>query len=390
MTTLIKLKNGDEINLIGTAHVSEQSVREVEEAINNFKPETVCIELDERRLANLDDSESWRKLDIVAVLKKRQGFLLLANLALSGYQRKIGAVTGSKPGEEMLKAVQLARSQNLQIALCDRDVSITLKRAWAKSSLWSKMNLLATLLASGFEKEIKEETGKEAIEKLKDEDNLTAMMNDLAKEAPTIKEVLIDERDAYLAKAIYQAKGRRLAVLGAGHLPGVEKILKQLDEGSISVNQDELNIIPKSKWYSKALNLLVPTAVIAGLSIAFFRGGAGEAANLSLTWILANGIPAAVGALLALAHPLSIVIAFLVAPFTTFIPLIGAGMVVALFEAFLKRPTVADMEGLADSLNSIKNIYKNRITRILLILILVSLGSSLGAYVGLFGIFSSL
>jgi pheromone shutdown-related protein TraB len=382
---LIKLSNGDEIALLGTAHVSEQSVKDVEQAIAGFRPQNVCVELDERRLASLEDKEGWRRLDLGAVLKRRQGFLLLANLALSGYQRKIGEQTGSQPGEEMLKAVELARVNNLELTLCDREVAVTLRRAWAKSGFMSKVKILAGLVASGFEKEAAD---KAAIEALKESDNLSTMMNDLAKEAPVVKEVLIDERDEYLAKKIYEGSGRRLAVLGAGHLNGVESIIKELDAGTKVINEENLNIIPKAPWYSKALQYIIPAVVVALIVFGFIRGGAGTGGSMTLIWLLANGIPAAVGALVALAHPVTIVVSFLAAPFTTLNPAVSVGMVAGLVEIFIKKPTVRDFETLSGAFDSVKTVYRNRVTRILLVFILSSMGSALGTWIGFFKILS--
>mgnify|MGYP003320927269 CR=1 FL=1 len=200
--TQIKLKFGDrEIILVGTAHVSAESINEVTQTIEAEKPDAVAIELDEKRYANLMDPESWRKMDIIKVLKNKQGFLMMANIVLASYQKKMGLETGVKPGDEMLAAIHKAEEMGIPKYMVDREISVTLRRAWSENSLWGKCKLLAALIATAFDNE---EVDASKIEELKNKSEMDSMMNSLAEEMPVIKEVLIDERNQYLAKKLSQ------------------------------------------------------------------------------------------------------------------------------------------------------------------------------------------
>ena len=210
--------NGREFILIGTAHISQESIDEAVSSIKTEKPDAVAIELDEQRLESMKDPDAWRKLDIVKVLKEGRGFVLMANLVLSSFQKRMGADVGVKPGDEMKAAMAAAEEENIPTVMVDRPIQVTLRRAWAKNSLWGKCKLLAVLFSSAFEKE---EISAEQIEELKNSNEMDTMMNELAEYLPAVKSVLIDERDQYLADSIWNAKGNKIvAVLGAGHLPG--------------------------------------------------------------------------------------------------------------------------------------------------------------------------
>lgn len=192
--------NGREFILVGTAHVSEQSVTEVEKAIEDEKPDTVAIELDEKRLQNMEDPDAWQKMDIIKVLKEKNGFLMLSNLVLASYQKRMGLGTGSKPGDEMMAAIKKSRELGISTEMVDRPIAITLRRAWAKNSIAGKSNLLALLIASAFSHE---KVSAEEIENLKNKSEMDDMMAELSKEMPAVKQVLIDERDFYLASHIW-------------------------------------------------------------------------------------------------------------------------------------------------------------------------------------------
>ena len=197
--------HGKRIILIGTAHVSADSVEEVRAAIRDERPDQVCVEIDAGRFATMTEDRSWEKLDIVKVLKDGKGFLLLANLVLSSFQRRMGKNLGIKPGDEMKAAVEEARALGIAFTFCDREVQTTLRRAWSRSSLWNKSKLLASLLASTMSNEA---LTAEEIEELKSKSVLDEMMGQLASYLPSVKVVLIDERDRYLATKIFQAPGR--------------------------------------------------------------------------------------------------------------------------------------------------------------------------------------
>ena len=372
--------NGRTITLIGTAHVSKESIEEVENVIRKIKPDCACIELDEKRAEAIQNPDKYSQLDIIKVLKNHQGFLLLANLILASFQRRMGQNVGVTPGDEMLAAMKVAAELNIPSAMVDRPIQITLKRAWAKNSFWGKMKLLALLLSSAFSKE---EVDPSEIENLKNNSEMDSMMNELSKDMPVIKEVLIDERDKYLASKIWEASGNNLvAVLGAGHLPGVMAHLEKLAAGSENSDVTEISQIPPKGIAGKLVMWAIPVCIIGLIVAGFVYGGAKAGAQMLTTWGLWNAVPAALLSLAAAAHPLTILVAFVGAPFTSLCPFIGIGFCTAFVQAIVCKPKVSDMENLQNDVTSVKGFYRNRILRILLIFILSSLGSSLGTFIG--------
>ncbi len=370
---------GREIVLIGTAHVSRESVDEVKAAIQEEKPDCVAIELDNERLKSLNDPEAWRKMDIVKVLKEKKGFLLLANLVLAGFQRRMGVNVGVKPGEEMKAAYDCALENGIATTMVDRPVQVTLRRAWAKNSAWGKCKLLSTLLATAFDKS-QVEAGE--IENLKNRSEMDSMMGELADFMPTVKEVLIDERDQYLASHIWDSPGQKvIAVLGAGHLPGVEKHLKALAAGEENSDTTKIASVPPKGAAGKIIGWAIPLLIIALIAAGFYFGGKSAGSKMALDWILWNGALAAIGAAVAAGHPLVIIAAFVGAPVTSLCPLVGVGFLTGILQAVLCKPKVSDMETLQDDVSSLKGFYKNRILRVLLVFFLSSLGSSIGTFI---------
>ena len=371
--------NGIKITLIGTAHVSKESVEEVKETIKTLQPDCVAIELDEKRADSIQNSEKYKELDIVNVLRRGEGFLLIANLILSSFQKRMGDNIGVKPGDEMLAAMETAKEMNVPFVMVDRPIQITLKRAWAKNSFWGKMKLLSSLIASAFSNE---DVSEEEIEKLKKQNEMDSMMTELAEYMPVIKEVLIDERDKYLASKIWDANGNNVvAVLGAGHLPGVEAHLLKMAKNEETSDVTTISEIPAKKVSSKIAGWIIPAIVIGVIVAGFIYGGAKAGSMMLTTWFLWNGIPAAIGSLIALAHPITIIVAFVTAPFTSLCPFVGVGFVTGIVQAVVCKPKVSDMETLQDDI-TLKGFYKNRILRVLLVFILSSLGSSIGTFIG--------
>lgn len=372
--------NERKITLIGTAHVSKESIEEVTETIKEVKPDCVAIELDEKRANSIQNSEQYSQLDIIKVLKRKEGFLLLANLILASFQRRMGLNAGVKPGDEMLAAINTSSEMKISFVMVDRPIQITLKRAWAKNSFWGKIKLFALLISSAFSKE---EVDPAEIENLKNNSEMDSMMEDLSNEMPVIKEVLIDERDKYLAAKIWSAQGKNVvAVLGAGHLPGVEKHLQKMAKNEESVNVEELTQIPPKSFLGKAAGWIIPIVIIGLIIAGFIYGGTKAGTQILTTWFLWNAIPAALLSLAALAHPVTILVAFFAAPFTSLCPFIGIGFCTAIVQALVCKPKVSDMESLQDDVSSVKTFYKNKILRILLVFILSSIGSSLGTFIG--------
>lgn len=371
--------NGRTITLVGTAHVSAESVKEVEAVIEELKPDYVGVELDDGRADSLLHKEKYSQLDIVKVLKNGQGFLLMANLILSSFQRRMGMNTGVNPGDEMLAAMTKAKELNIPTANVDRPIQVTLQRAWAKNSLWGKCKLLAALLTSAFSKE---EASPEEIEQLKNGNEMDSMMDELADYMPVIKEVLIDERNEFLAKKIWETNGQNVvAVLGAGHLPGVEEALKQIAENKNSTDLEEISKVPPKGFFGKIGGWIIPIIIIVLLVLGFLIGGKETGVSNIWSWIIWNGSLAAIGTLLAAGNPITIIAAFCTAPVTSLCPLVGVGFVTGIIQAVIAKPKVSDMETLQDDVN-LKGFYKNRILKVLLVFIFSSLGSSIGTFLG--------
>jgi pheromone shutdown-related protein TraB len=374
-----------EFALVGTAHVSQESINEVNEIIREEKPDLICVELDEGRHASLTRNENWEKLDMVKVFREGKGFLLMANLVLSGFQRRVGAGLGVKPGEEMKTALETAKELNIPHALCDREIQTTLRRAWAGCGFWSKSKLLATLFASAFSTE---KLSADEIEKLKNSNELDGMMNELAVYLPQVKETLIDERDRYLAAKIRAAadqlsgdKTRVVAVVGAGHMQGIKAHLEKIAAGEEDVDVSKLNTIPPKSFLAKALPFIFPLIIMSLIGFGFYRGGANLSLSMLRSYILWNGTLSALGAILALGHPVSILVSFLGSPITTMTPFIGVGFFSGIAEASLRKPRVGDAQSIIDDVGSLKGFYRNRITRALLVFFLSSLGSTAGTFI---------
>lgn len=373
-----------ELIIIGTAHISKQSAELVEEVILAEKPDVVCVELDEQRLEALSNQKRWENLDLKSIIKQKQLSTLIINILLSSYQKKLGNKLGVKPGVELLKATQVAKDNNIPIELGDRDVRITLKRAWRSMSLWQKTKFMTMGLASVFDKE---EISEEQLEELKDKDVLTELMTDLGKVMPVLKEVLIDERDSFLAKKIKESPGNKVvAVVGAGHLQG---IIKKINEDE-NIDLTTIEHIPKSSPVAKIIGWGIPIIIIGSVFYIGLNKGFEEAGNNAIFWILANGIPSAIGAIIALGHPLAVLSVFFAAPLTSLTPLIGAGYVAAFVQSYYKPPVVLEIQNVSEDVNKVSMWWKNKLLRILLVFILSGLGSVLGTYVGAYKIISNL
>ena len=369
------------IILVGTAHISKESIEEAKATIIAEQPQRVCVEIDMGRYQSISQESHWEKLDIIKVLKQGNGFLLLANLALAGFQKRLGLDLGTKPGEEMLAAIQTAEEMRIPWSAIDRDIQTTLKRAWGKSNLWNKSKLLASLIESAFSRE---KLSEEDLEKLKESSELEQMMNELANYMPSVKEVLIDERDRYLATKIFLTTEQKVvAVVGAGHMNGIEAWLGKLSRGEIEADVSDIESLPKKGWFAKSAGWLIPVLIVALIAIGFFRSGSQASLAMIERWVLLNGSLSALGSLLCMAHPVTILASFLLAPLATLNPLLAIGLFAAIIEAFFRKPTVRDAETLADDVTSLKGFYKNRITHILLVFFFSSLGGMIGNFIAL-------
>ncbi len=364
-----------EIILVGTAHVSKESAQLVGDVIEKEKPDTVCVELCEARYQSIRQKDKWLDTDIIKVIKEKKSFLLLSNLLLASFQKRIADKFDIVPGAEMIKAIDSGEAVGAGIHLADRNIRITLAKTWRAMGLWGKIKLLFQLLLSMGEIE---EISEEDIEKMQQQDVLETLLADVGKSLPVLKDILIDERDQYLTHEIRTAPGVKIvAVVGAGHVPGIKKYW------NAEIDMDRLNQIPPKGKYSGLLKWIIPLGIIALFVWGFYHGGAHVGGDMIIWWILANGILAGLGAAIALAHPLTILSSILAAPLTSLNPMIAAGWVSGLVEAFSRKPKVRDFENLPKDIVSIKGFWKNKITRILLVVVFTNLGSSIGTFVAI-------
>ncbi|MFH1216730.1 MAG: TraB/GumN family protein [Pseudomonadota bacterium] len=370
--------------LVGTAHVSRKSVDLVHQVIERERPDCVCVELDAKRYESLSEKKRWRTLDLKQIIRNKQLSTLMINLVLASYQKKLGDQLGVMPGSELLEAANTAQALNIPLSLCDRDVRVTMRRAWKSTSFFKKGYLVASLAASLFEET---EITEEKLNELKETDVLSELMAELGKALPELKTVLIDERDTFLAEKIKRAKGERIvAVVGAGHISGVKQAL--LEDRSHWM--EEINTIPPVSTVWKAVGWLIPAIIIGSLCLIGYTKGAAVAGDNLIYWILANGIPSSLGAMLALAHPLTILSAFIAAPITSLTPVIGAGYVTAFVQAMMQPPLVHEFESVLEDMSSFRRWWSNRLLKIFLAFMLPGFGSMIGTWVGGIEIISNL
>jgi pheromone shutdown protein TraB len=467
----------DNIILIGTAHVSKKSVAEVREAIEKYKPDIVAVELCDKRYQTLTQKDLWEKTDIAQVIRSGRGFLLLAQTFLAMIQRKLGKEFGVEPGAEMLVAIEEAKKHKLKIALVDRDITVTFRRAWRLMTLREKLRLFwySTKALVGYDrlqeeleeelkqkqeqkqppkpeaklekiepsdksmksepevKKLQEPPAKESKEALLDqlmkEDVISALMEELRKVVPNATSALIDERDQYISKKIhgyvtgkeekfikYDEKAqvaesskplkkqpqqfqqpqqpqqpkqqqqhhqpkkpqRVLAVVGAGHLTGIERSLARPEKLPELKTLEE---VPRKRVsIMKIIGYLIPILFIAAFAYLLYFGRWGDIYNVLWAWFLINGICSAIGALLALGHPLSVLTAFFAAPLTSLNPAIGAGWVAGYVELKVRTPTVKDIRQLR-AIETMKDFFRNKVIRVLMVMALANLGSMIGTFI---------
>ncbi|TQS74938.1 TraB/GumN family protein [Ornithinibacillus gellani] len=365
--------NDKELILIGTAHVSKHSAEQVKEVIEQEQPDTVCIELDEQRYQSITDGNKWKEMDIFKVIKEKKATLLLMNLAISSFQKRMASQFDISPGQEMIQGIESAKEIGAELVLADRDIQITFSRIWRGIGLKGKAMLLMQVIGGIFSKETITE---EELEKMKSQDMINSMLLEFTDSFPRLKKPLIDERDQYLAQKIKRAPGNKIvAVLGAAHVPGIKREI-QKDHDLTALRQ----VPPKSNW-PKIIGWSIPVLILAAIAYTFMSNpSAGWQQTLS--WIIWNGSLSALGALIAWAHPLAILTAFVAAPLTSLNPLLAAGWFVGIVQATMKRPNVADFESLSTDVFSVKGFWQNKVSRILLVVILANLGSSIGTFIG--------
>ncbi|NMA02312.1 MAG: TraB/GumN family protein [Clostridia bacterium] len=365
--------DGKEIILVGTAHVSRQSAEEVKTLIEEEQPDSVAVELCQSRYQSITDKDRWESMDIFKVIKEGKAPLLLVNLLMSSYQKKLAEQFNIQPGQEMIQGIISAQEIGANLVLADRDIQTTFKRLWHGVGFFGKIKLLFELILSIFSED---EISEEELEKMKTEDMLTSALQELSHSFPDLKKILIDERDKYLAKKIKDAPGDKvLAVLGAGHVPGIkEELFKEQ-------NLDSLVRLPDKKGSAKLISWGIPLIIIGIIASTFFANQE-TGINQMISWILWNGSLSALGTIIALGHPLSILTAFLVAPISSLSPFLAAGWFAGLTEAYVRKPSIQDFENLSDDVKTLKGFWKNKVTHILLVVVFANIGSSIGTFVG--------
>jgi len=362
-----------EILLVGTAHVSKQSVELVKSTIEAETPDTVSVELCAGRFQTLRQKDTWQQMDIVKVIKEKKAFLLLANLLLAAFQKRIAAKLDIRPGQEMIQAIDSAEAQGAAVHLADRDVRVTLSRTWRQMSWWARTKLLFQLVLSFGDAD---EISSEEVERLKQEDMLESILAEVGRSLPAIRKTLIDERDQYLAAKIRTAPGRKIvAVVGAGHVPG---ILRYWDQ---PIALEQLEQLPPKGRMSGVIQWLIPALIVCLMVFGFYKGGLNVGAGMVIWWVGATGLLAGLGAIAALAHPLTVLSSIVAAPFTTLHPLLAAGWVSGLVEALSRKPQVKDFENLSVDIQTFRGFWNNKVTRILLVVAFTNLGAAIGTFV---------
>lgn len=380
----ISTSDGREIILIGTAHISNASKELVKQTIEQEKPDTVCVELDEGRYKSLKEPDRWKNTDLKEVIKKKQLATLIANLVLGSYQKRMGAQTGVKPGAELKEAAEIAESNGTQLVLSDRDIKITLKRAWACTPWYRKFSLLGGLFASIFDKT---EISEEDLSKIKEQDALSTMMQEFGKTFPEVKQVLIDERDQFLASKIKSAPGKKIvAVIGKGHMKGIARIIETDEE---LPSEESITVIPKGAPIWKIIGWAIPVAIIASILFVGYEAGFEKAGVLSLQWAMYTGGGAMLGTIIAGGHPLTVLVALVMAPFTGLTPLIGVGFFTALTQVYMRPPRVQEMETLSDDIWQVKRWWKNRVTRVILCFLCPGIPAIIGKVLAILEIYKA-
>lgn len=360
--------------VIGTAHVSKDSADLVKRVIDAEKPTAVCVELCPSRYQSIIDESRWKNTDIIEVIRTGKTYVLLVQLALASFQKQMATKFGVRPGEEMHVAIAAAKDTNAELVLADRDVKTTLRRAWWHTSAWEIAKLFFSSLKASFSRQ---EIREIDIMEMKSGDLLSEVLGELGTDLPGVKTALIDERDLYLTTKIRSAAGEKVvAVVGAGHIPGIQNAWEQ------EINLEPLEIIPPSTVFSKIAMWGIPVSILGLMFYGMFTAGVRAGAALFARWALITGSLSAIGGIISLAHPLTIITAFLCAPLTTLHPAVSAGTVCGLVEAFLRRPQVKDFETVSDDCATIRGMWTNRVSRVLLVFLLTSAGAAIGTFVG--------
>lgn len=368
----------ENLRLLGTAHVATASVEAVKENIEEWKPDIVAVELCKGRHDALTQEKRLDREGLLKVIKEGKAPMVLLQSLLAAEQRKLGLDEGQQPGAELLAAVEVANEAELRVELVDRDIQTTLRRAWNKMSFKEKFGLMWALLA---EEDSDEELELEQM--LADKDLLTSLMEELREVSPGAGSVLIDERDEFIARKIsgIRSEGKVLAVLGAGHLDGVSKLLEQKVEPSEERIAD-LSIVPEGGRLLKSISYAIPLVLLGLLGWFAYNGDLASIKENGIYWFAGNFIGAALFCMLAGGHPVAILVAAIASPITSLNPALAAGWFAGYAQMKVKEPTGEDLTEFL-KLDSAKLFWTNRAGRILLVTALTNLGSMAGAWISM-------
>ena len=383
--TAYATRDGVEYALLGTAHVSRASVDAVRAAIETGSYDAIAVELCESRYRAMHDPEAWRNLDLWRVIRDGKAGMVAANLALSAYQRRLAEQFGIEPGAELKVATDLAAKHGLPLWLIDREISITLKRAYHSVRLRDRLGIVGGLITSLFERG---EVSQQDIESLKQGDMLQSAFSEFAKQSEGLYRSLIGERDTFMAARLregrfherpgkHQAK-RVLAVVGAGHLAGIARELG-VQTATPDALLAPLNVVPTGSRWPKWLGLGVLIVIAAAIGFAFSRG-TGHGTQALQDWVVFTAAGCALGALAGGGHPLSVLAAAISGPLKPFRPFAPSGAFSAGVEMWLRHPRVADFETLRDDVLHWTGWWKNRVSRTLLVFMLTNIGMMIGEW----------
>jgi len=350
-------------------------VEDVRATIERVHPDTICVELCAARYQAFRQPDNWKRMNIFRVIKEGKAIFLLSQLVMTSFYKRLGDQLGVRPGAEMLEGIALAEERGVNLVLADRDVQVTLKRTWGRLNLWNKLKMASFLIGNIF---VEPDIDDKTINDLKQQDQLEGVLESFSKSFPSMKQTIIDERDIYLAQKIREAEGKKVvAVVGAGHVAGITAAVQ-----SDHVIEPLEEIPPPSMW-PKVFKWAVPLLILGLIVYGFYHAGARHSLESISIWVLVNGILAALGAALALGHPLTVAAAFVAAPITSLNPMIAAGWVSGLVQAWVKKPTVADLEAIPEVAAQFPaGLWRNPVSRILLVVVFSNLGSTLGTFIG--------
>ncbi|MDE0953703.1 MAG: TraB/GumN family protein [Candidatus Poseidoniales archaeon] len=365
----------ENLRLLGTAHVSTTSVNLVKNQIAEYNPDIIAVELCESRLASLKTPEGIDNEDLLKIISDGKSAMIILQSALSVQQRKMGIDAGEKPGAELLAAINIAEEGNIPVELIDRDVIITLRRAWHKMGLREKIRALDALLGED------EGDDFDLEELLEDSDLLSNMMEEVYKIAPNAGYVLIDERDAFLSARIQQirSKGKILAVVGAGHLSGIQENLKKPAMESIS-RLSKLNEQPKKPNWPKYLMLAIPIFLAAAIGRSAYNGDFATVWDSVSIWLVLNATLTGLGVIIARGHPLSIIVGALASPITSLNPSLAAGWFAGYTQLKMAPPTGKDASDFLEFPSFFSMFFRNKVGRVIMVTALGNLGSTAGTF----------